>query len=92
MGLAPADTLQAHFTHQPLHGAAAHRDPFALQLALDLAGAVDPEALGMDPGDLGLELTIGDGSSRSGSASDVVVGGRGNPQDLQIGATPNRSL
>ena len=56
--LAPAHTLQAKLTHQPLHGAAGHGDPFAVQLPPDLAGAVHPELLGVDPGDLDLQLLV----------------------------------
>ena len=81
VGLATADTLQAQLTHQPLDGVAGHRDPFTAQLPPDLAGAIDPEVLGMHLGDLGPELAVADGASRGGSAVDVVVGGRGDRQD-----------
>jgi hypothetical protein len=57
-GLATADTLQAQLAHQPLDGAAGHRDPLTVQLPPHLAGAVDAELLGMDAADLGLELAV----------------------------------
>jgi hypothetical protein len=44
--------------HQPLHGAAGHRDPLPVQLPPHLAGAIDAEVLGMDAGDLCLELGV----------------------------------
>jgi hypothetical protein len=37
-----------------------------VQLTPDLAGAVDAEVLGVDPGDLGLELGVAHGSSEAG--------------------------
>jgi hypothetical protein len=46
---ATAHTLQVKLTHQPLDGAASHRDAFATQLPPDVPGAVDPEVLGMHP-------------------------------------------
>ena len=67
--LAPTHTLQVKLTHQPLHGAAGHGDPFAVQLPPDLAGAVDAESgLGVHPDDLGLEVIVADRS--------LVDGGR----------------
>jgi hypothetical protein len=58
VGLAAADAFQAQFAHEALDGAAGHRDPFTVQLPPDLAGAVDPEVLGMHPDDLGLQLLV----------------------------------
>jgi hypothetical protein len=52
-----------------------------VQLPPELAGAVDAEVLGVDPGDLGLELAVADGSGRGGSTVGVVGGGRGDRQD-----------
>jgi hypothetical protein len=80
-GLAAADPFQAQLAHQPLHGAASHGDSFAVQLPPDLAGAVDAEVLGVDPGDLGPEPGVADGSRRSGSAVGIVVAGRGDRQN-----------
>jgi hypothetical protein len=80
-GLATADALQAQRAHQPLHGAAGHGDPFAVQLPPHLTGAVDAQVLSVDPGDLGLELPVAQRSSRGGSAFGVV-GGRGDRQHL----------
>jgi len=91
-GLATAHTLQVKLTHQPLHGAASHGDPFAVELAPDLAGAIDAEVLGVDPADLGLQLLVAQRSSRGWSAGGVVVGGGAIGSTLQIGSTPNRSL
>jgi hypothetical protein len=63
LGLATADAFQAQLTHQPLHGAAGHHDPLAVQLAPELAGAVDAQVLGMDPADLDLQLGVADRTS-----------------------------
>jgi hypothetical protein len=81
-GLATADALKAQLTHQPFHGAAGHRDPLPVQLPPDLPGAVDPEVLGMHPGDLDLQLGIAGRTRRGGSAAGGVVGGRGDRQHL----------
>jgi hypothetical protein len=43
VGLAAADGFQAQFAHEALDGAAGHRDPLAVQLPPDLAGAIDPK-------------------------------------------------
>jgi hypothetical protein len=80
LGLATADAFQAQLAHRPLHRAAGHRDPLAVQLAPDLAGAVDAEVLGMDAADLRLELAVAHGSGRGGSACGLVVGGQGDRQ------------
>jgi hypothetical protein len=68
--------------HQPLHGAAGHSDPFAVQLPPDLAGAVDAEVLGMHPGDLSLQLLVAQRPGRGRPARGGVVGGRGDRQQL----------
>ena len=47
--------------HQPLDGA--NTRDLAVQLAPDLAGAVDAEVLGMDLGDLDLQLGVADRTS-----------------------------
>jgi hypothetical protein len=60
VGLAAADAFQAQFAHEALDGAAGHRDPLPVQLPPHLAGAVDPEVLGMDPTDLDLQGGIPD--------------------------------
>jgi hypothetical protein len=88
VGLATARALQAQLTHQPLHGAAGHGDPFTVQLPPDLAGAIDTEVLGMHAGDLGLELGVAHDSGRGGSPGGVVVGRWGDRQTRQIGSTP----
>jgi len=56
--LAADHALEAHGPHQPFHGAARGLLTFALQLAPDLAGAIDREVLGEHAGDLGLEGRI----------------------------------
>jgi hypothetical protein len=51
--------LQSHLAHQPLHRATGGRNLLVPELAPDLAGAVDLEVLGENPGDFGLQLSIG---------------------------------
>jgi hypothetical protein len=60
VGLAAADAFQAQLAHQPLEGAASHHDPLPMQLPPDLAGAVDPEVVLVDPAELGLQRGIPD--------------------------------
>ena len=62
-GFATARALQAQLTHEPLDGAAGHRDPFAVQLPPDLADALDAKVLGMDAADLDLQLRVADRTS-----------------------------
>jgi hypothetical protein len=90
--LATADALQAQLAHQPLHRAAGHRDPLAVQLPPHLAGTIDAEVLGVDPGDLGLEFAVAQRSRRRGSACRLVVGGRGDRQHPADRLDPYRSL
>jgi hypothetical protein len=47
--LAAPHTLQAKLFHQPLDGAAGHRDSFPVQLQPHLAGTVDAETLSVYP-------------------------------------------
>src|SRR4051812_30555988 len=56
--LAPHHTLQAHLPHQPGDRAACDLSPFALQLAPDLAHAIDAEVFRKDPADLLAEVGI----------------------------------
>src|SRR5215213_4679606 len=51
-------TLQAHLPHQPGDRAARNIDPLALQLAPDLAHAIDPEVRRTDPADLLAEFSV----------------------------------
>jgi hypothetical protein len=92
VGLATADALQVKLAHQPLHGAAGHGDPFAVQLPPHLAGAVDAKVLGVDPADLDLQLGVTDGSSRPRTLDVLVVGGRGDRQHLTDRLDPKAAL
>ncbi len=49
---APNRPVQAHLAHQALHGAARHRDAFAVELLPHLAAAVDLEVRLPDPSNL----------------------------------------
>jgi hypothetical protein len=63
-----------------------------VQLAPDLAGTIDPEVLGMDAGDLSLQLLVAQRPGREWPALGGVVGGGAIGSNWQIGSTPNRSL
>jgi len=79
-GLAAAHALQAKLTHQPLDGAAGDGDPLAVQLPPDLASSVHPEVLGVDPGDLGLQLGVAERTRRWWTLAVLVVAGGGDRQ------------
>ena len=59
-GLAADRAGQAQFGHQPLHGAAGHRDALAVEREPHFAGAVDPVVVRVDPLDLRLEGLVAD--------------------------------
>jgi hypothetical protein len=63
-----------------------------VQLAPELAGAVDAEVLGVDPPDLGLQLGVAAPAGRGRPVAGGVVGGRGDRQQLADRLDPNRSL
>ena len=48
----PPNALQPRTTHEPFHGAASHRDAFAVELQPDLAGPVNTIVGLVDPADL----------------------------------------
>ena len=79
-GLAAADAGKAQLTHETGDGAAGHDDPFAPQLAPELAGAVDAEVRSVDTGDLDLQLLVSQCSGRGRPGLGVVVGRRGDRQ------------
>jgi hypothetical protein len=57
-GLRPRAALWGLSTHQPLHGAARDRDPFMVQLGVDLPGALDTQVRLVRDLDVGDQLGI----------------------------------
>jgi hypothetical protein len=53
-----------------------------VQLPPELAGAVDPEVVVVDPADLDLQLGVADRTIRRWTLAVLVVGGRGDRQQL----------
>ena len=95
-GLPRIDTLQAHRSHQPLDGAAGHRDALPVELPPDLAHAVDAEVLREHALDLGFRAprpaspgpTACSGSARLRGMG--VIGRRGDRQHLADRLDPIR--
>ena len=50
--------LAGQWLHQPLDGAAGHRDPFPVQLQPHLGGTVDAETLGVYPCDVFAQFLV----------------------------------
>jgi hypothetical protein len=74
-GLASSGTGQTQLGHQPLDGAARHRNPLAVKRQPHLAGTVDAVVGGVDPRDLGLEGLV-TALAATGFAVDLVIVGR----------------
>jgi hypothetical protein len=84
--LAPDSALQAHGSHQARHRAAGDRDLLPVELAPDLAHAIDAEVRLEHAPDLGLQGRIALGAARQllrvGSSRDMgVIRRRGDRQD-----------
>ena len=69
-GFSSNNPLQTHLAHQAGDRASRNRDPFAAELAPDLAHAVDPEVLLPDPPDMAAKqgVAAGAGDAFDGSA------------------------
>jgi len=74
---------QAQFGHQPLDGAAGHRDALAVERQPHLARAIDPEVRGVDPPDVLFEFLIAD-LAATGLMVDLVIIGRGGNLDAEF--------
>jgi hypothetical protein len=83
-GLASGSTGQTQFGHQPLNGAARHRNPLAVERQPHLAGSVDPVVDGVDPRDLGLEGLVTQ-LAATGFTVDLVVVGRWGDRHTELG-------
>ena len=77
VGPAPAHPGEPQLAHQALDGAAGHPDALPVELGPDLVGAIDVEVLGVDPGDLDLELLVADGPGRRRTLLGHPIGVRG---------------
>ena len=87
MRLAADDALKPHVTHQPCYGAAGDIDAFSRQLSPDLANAIDTPVLLEHAPDLGSQCFVTPRPIRQPSrigplGQVIVVGGRGNRQDV----------
>ena len=77
VGRAPPGTRKAQLTHEALDRAAGDPDALPVELGPDLVGPIDVEVLGVDPGDLGLQLLVADRPRRRRPLLGHPVGVRG---------------
>ena len=78
--LASGGAADPQLTHETGDGAAGDPDALSVQLAPDLAGAVDREVGGEHASDLGLQLLVAASTLRGRSGPGLVVGGGGDRQ------------